>query len=222
MHNYKQILIVHALDESTAFLDIFQKQFPQYYLSFTEDAESIKIAKTKICDLDDNSFIIYLGHGSSSGLYVPSNTSNYEKFFLDVNWGNHYFETHDILLLSCKSEEFLRKMYKYKFAFGFGNIISSQHELQFHNEYAEIEKKLSGEDIEYFNNAYAEATIKIINLIISGKIHFDKISKYYIYFINNKINETLLNKENVNRTELARLLFELRNDMLLVKSLWNN
>lgn len=219
MHKYKQILIIHALDESTAFLNIFEKEFPQYYISFTENAESINTAKTSIGDLDDNSLIIYLGHGSSSGLYLPSHTSNYENFFLDVFWGNHYFKDQDILLLSCKSEEFIRKMHKYRFAFGFGNIISSKDELKFHNEYAAIEKKLSDEDIEYFNITYAEATVKIIKLIISGKIHFGNISKYYKYFINSKINEALLNKQNAGRVELARILYEFRNEMLLVKTI---
>lgn len=218
MHNYNEILIIHALDASTLFLNIFEKAFPNYYISFTENANSINIIKTRIGNLQDNSLIIYLGHGSSSGLYVPSSTHNYENYFLDVIWGNHYFEGHDILLLSCKSEEYLRKIHKYNFAFGFGNIISSLDELNFHNKYSDREKKLSDTDIEYFNNVYAKITIQIINLLIVGKIQFYEIYKYYCYLINKEICLILLDKQNSNRVELARLLFELRNEMLLLKS----
>lgn len=218
MNNYKGILILHAVDNSTLFLKSFEKEFSDYYLSFDSTKESILKAKNSLGDLNPKSLIIYLGHGSSFGLYEPDENHKYEKLFLDVNWGNLYFEGHDVLLLSCRSSEYLNKIYKSNFSLGFGNIISSDEELKIYNEKNHIKKKLNIDELNLFNQIYIEISIKVIKSLIKNTISFDNIPKRFGFYINQEINKILLNKENENRVELSRILFEFRNEIVLKKN----
>lgn len=218
MNNYNGILILHAVDNSTMFLNGFKKEFSDYYFSFDSTKESILDAKNLLGDLNPKSLIIYLGHGSSSGLYEPDENHLYEKFFLDVTWGNHFFEEHDILLLSCRSNDYISKVYTPNFSLGFGNIISSVEELKIHNEKNHVKKELSKDEINLFNQIYIETSIRAVKNLINSKISFDNISKYFNFLINQEINKILLDKDNENRVELSRMLFEFRNEIILKKN----
>jgi hypothetical protein len=215
MNNYNGILILHAVDNSTIFLNGFKKEFSDYYFSFDSTKDSILNAKNLLGDLNPKSLIIYLGHGSSSGLYEPDENHVYENFFLDVKWGNHFFEEHDILLLSCRSNDYIGKVYTPNFSLGFGNIISSVEELKIHNEKNHVKKELSKDEINLFNQIYIEISIKAVKSLINSMISFDNISKYFNFLINQEINKILLDKGNENRVELSRLLFEFRNEIIL-------
>ncbi|TCI93644.1 hypothetical protein [Tenacibaculum sp. M341] len=219
MNNYKSIVIIHAKDNSTLFLSKFKEEFDNIYYSFSSDEKSIQKAKELICDLEPKSLIIYLGHGSSSGLYIPDNTFDYQKYFIDTTQANFYFDEHDIFLLTCKSNEFIKKIYKPNFSIGFGNIISSKEELDHHNKYSEIKKILSVDEIDLFNNIYVKSSIKVIKLLINEKIQFIDLPKYLRFQFNQEINKILLNKKNNNRIELAKLLFELRNKIVIKQNL---
>lgn len=218
MNEYNKILILHAVDSSTIFLNSFEKEFSNYYFPFDSTTESILKAKNLLGDLNPKSLIVYLGHGSSYGLYEPDENHLYQKLFLDSTWGNHFFEEHDIILLSCKSNEYINKIYKSNFSLGFGNIISSKVELDNHNEKNHIKKKLSIDEINIFNQIYIEASIKIVKNLINKKIDFDSIPVYFKFFINQKINKVLLDKDYNNRVELSRILFELRNELTIRKN----
>lgn len=218
MSHYKKILVLHAVDNSTLFLNSFEKEFSDYYISFDSTKESILMAKKLLGDLDPKSLIIFLGHGSSFGLYAPDENHNYEKLFLDVNWGNHFFEDHDVFLLSCRSSEYLNKIYQSNFSLGFGNIISSTEELKIHNGKNDIKKKLSTDEINLFNEIYIKISIKAVENLINGMITFENIPRYFYFLINQEINKILLNKKNINRVELSRMLFEFRNEITLKKN----
>jgi len=218
MNEYNQIIIIHAVDNSTLFLDKFKEEFSEYYFSFHSNKESVIKAKYILGELNPKSLIIYLGHGSSFGLYVPDENHLYENLFVDVNWGNVFFEEHDIILLSCKSNEYISKIYKSNLSIGFGNIISSYDELKIYNDKNEIKKSLNVDEINLFNKIYIECSITIIRYLISNKISFIDIPKYFRFILNKEINKILLNKENENRVELSRMLFEFRNEILLKKN----
>lgn len=218
MNNYNGILILHAVDDSTMFLNVFKKEFSDYYLSFDSTKESILKAKNSLGDLNPKSLIIFLGHGSSFGIYEPDENHLYEKFFLDATWGNIFFEQHDIFLLSCKSSDYINKIYQSNLSLGFGNIISSKEELNIHNEKNHIKKKLSDDEINLFNEIYIKISIKVVKSLINNIISFENIPKYFNFLINQEINKILLDKEKENRVELSRMLFEFRNEIVLKKN----
>lgn len=214
MHNYRDILILHPLDGSTKFLSPFQNHFEKYYYAFDSNKESIHAAKAKLGDLESKSLVIFIGHGSSMGLYEPDEQNLYESFFLDPTWGNLYLEDHDVLLLSCRSNEFIRKLHTASSLIGFGNIISSLQELEIHNEKNVVKKKLSEEEIDFFNSCFIDAVIKSLKLLEVGKITFNELMKYVDFNINKNLINVLKNKSNPNRIEFARLLFEFRDEMV--------
>ncbi|WP_264552595.1 hypothetical protein [Flavobacterium sp. N2038] len=218
MNDYKRILILHAVDNSTLFLKSFEEEFSDYYVPFDSTKESIFMAKKLLGNLDPKSLIIFLGHGSSFGLYEPDENHNYEKLFLDANWGNHFFEDHDVFLLSCRSSEYLDKIYQSNLSLGFGNIISSDDELKIHNNKNDIKKELSIDEINLFNDIYIKISIKVVKRLINEEISFDTIPKYFKFLINQEINKVLLNKDNMNRVELSRMLFDFRNEIILKKN----
>ena len=81
MPDYKDILILHAIDGSTSFLSTFQNHFEEYYHGFDSKKDSVQAAKEKIGDLESKSLIVFVGHGSSMGLYEPDEENLYEKHF---------------------------------------------------------------------------------------------------------------------------------------------
>ena len=213
MHNYNEILILHPLDDSTSFLEPFKEYFPNYYHSFDSSLQAIQAAKAKLGDLESKCLVIFIGHGSSFGLYEPSVQSEHEKYFLDVQWGNHYFDQHDVLLLCCRSNKYIEKMYHASSLIGFGNIISSSKELEIHNESASTKKLLTENEISLFKSYFIRAIVDSIKLLESGKITFHQLPNYISFIINKHIVSTLKDKSNNNRIELAKLLFEFRNEI---------
>lgn len=199
------------MDASTKFLEPFKDSFGVNYYGFSSD--TIYNAKAKLGDLEPKSLIVFIGHGSSRGLYEPDEQHIYEKYFLDAMWGNHYFEKHDVILLCCRSNEFIRKIDKASCLIGFGNIISSKRELDVHNKNIKIKKKLSEEEIALFNSYFVDSIIKTIKLIENGNIIFEDVSKYIAFFINKCVVNILKDRSNPNRVELARLLFEFRDEI---------
>jgi hypothetical protein len=218
MNNYDKILILHALDKSTDFLSVYKDEFKDWYFSFNSEKESIDRAKSRLGDLEPKSLIIYLGHGSSSGLYEPDDSHTYEKYFLDATWGNHYFDDHDIFLLSCKSNEYTKKIYKANSSIGFGNIISSEFEINHHNENNTVKIPLQQCDIDRFNEIYVNSSIKAIKKLVNNEIYFFDVPKYLRFMINSEINQLLLDKSNPNRLHFSRLLFDFRNEFLYKKN----
>jgi hypothetical protein len=215
MNNYNSILVLHAVDSSTQFLSKFKEEFSDNYFPFSSEKESVNKAKSRIGDLEPKSLIIYIGHGSSSGLYEPDETHEYKNYFLDATWGNHYLDEHDVFLLSCNSNVFIQKIYKSNFSLGFGNIISSKEELDIHNEKNKVKKTLSKDEIKVFNEIYMKCSIKVIKSLVNEKVRFIDVQKQLRFHINKEINNILLNRQNSNRIEFARILFEFRNELLL-------
>uniref|UniRef100_UPI004048FFB0 hypothetical protein n=1 Tax=Fulvivirga sp. TaxID=1931237 RepID=UPI004048FFB0 len=218
MNNYDKILILHALDQSTNFLSVYEAEFKDYYFSFNSEQASINRAKNLLGELESKSLIIYLGHGSSSGLYEPDDSHSYEKYFLDATWGNHFFDEHDIFLLSCKSNDYIKKIYKSNSSIGFGNIISSKSELDNYNENNCPSIPLLESDIDRFNKIYVNASIKVVKKLVNNEIYFFDVPKYLRFMINSNINQLLLDKKNSNRLHFSRLLFDFRNEFLFKKN----
>ena len=79
MHKYREILILHPIDNSTKFLEPFKDSFGVNYYGFNSD--TIYDVKAKLGDLEPKSLIVFIGHGSSRGLYEPDERHIYEKYF---------------------------------------------------------------------------------------------------------------------------------------------
>lgn len=115
--------------------------------------------------------------------------------------------------MSCNSNQFIQKLTTYKHIIGFGDILSSMEEVRIRSEY-EANICISDEDIKWFNNTYIQSIIKTLRHLLKAKIEFSEVSKYIEFYINKEINRILRDKTIINRKERAKLLFELKNEML--------
>lgn len=215
---YTSIFCVHSLDDSTGFLDAFKDVLPDHYTVIEANDDSLEEALEKLKALKPTSLIIFLGHGHSRCIYSPESGSYEKKIFVDVKAANELFRGHDLILLSCKSADFINSLSTYNMAIGFGNIISSVAESGAEAEYTGRFRDLTDEDIQYFNRAYVSAISKCVKLLMEKLISFKELAKQISFYINQEIIVVLKQKDKSNRVELARLLFEFRNELLLKKA----
>lgn len=203
------ILIVHALDETTQFLLPLKEKFPEFYWEVKADS-NIQHTLNKISQKSENSIIVFLGHGHSTGLYAPNDKDN---IIINKDIANEIFANKNILLLSCNSNQFIEKLNTYRHIIGFGDILSSMEEVRIRSEY-EVNICISDEDIKWFNNTYIQSIIKTLRHLLKAKIEFSEVSKYIEFYINKEINRILRDKTIINRKERAKLLFEFKNEMV--------
>lgn len=213
------LFFIHALDETTSFLSIFQEHFQSNFFIIEPNKDSVDNSIKYLQEIPKHSIVVFLGHGHSTGLYTPE-SDNFEKYtFVDNSNGNDLFANKKVILLSCRSSEFISRINLSNQIIGFGNILSSVEELGVE---ASLEtgyyRDLSADDINYFNSSYCFAIIIALKLFKSGNYLFNDIPVLIEFLVNKKINETLLNKTISNRVEIARLLFEFRNEMLFLKN----
>jgi hypothetical protein len=209
------IYILYALDQTTEFLSVFKDHFPDKLFVIKPNAESVKESLSFLEQVPEQSLIVFLGHGHSTGLYTPESESFEKKIFIDSDYSNVVFKNKIAILLTCNSSQFIKNFTSYKYIVGFGNIISSMHEAIAESEFETWRLgKISENDIEYFNNAYCNAVILSLTSYQKGNCNYTDLPKLIKYFINQSINEILSNKEIKNRVERARLLYEFRNEMV--------
>lgn len=212
------LFIIHALDHTTEFLSVFKNEFSDNYHPFTANEKSENEIIELLEGLPEDSIIVFLGHGHSTGLYTPEDSENYpKKIFLNTEIGEVLFKNKTVLLLSCNSSQFIHRLNSYKQIIGFGNIISSEEEITIEADSTGKWRDLDKKDIDSFNHMYCNAVIESLLLFKNETIIFSKIPQYIEFFINKEINNILKNKEKENRIEVARLLFEFRNDMRFAK-----
>lgn len=209
------LYFIFAKDNTTEFLSIFKKKFTEKLYTIEPSENSVKNCLEFIKSIPDDSIIIYLGHGCSSGLYTPESKDFKRNVFIDSSNVNDLFKNKDIIFLSCRSSEFIDKVTTSKKIIGFGNILSSIEEVNIEAENSTgIYRNLSKQDIDLFNQNYCKAIIMSLEKIQNGIYCFKDCSMLIEYYINKNINKILLDKSVKNRVEIAKLLFEFRNEMI--------
>lgn len=216
MFEYNTIRVYHAYDNSTLFLTKLS-ELGQNYIQFDEANPNFFVDDIK--NYDDKSLIIFAGHGFSDGLYQPCEHRDEEVEYLLMNAeiANFCFQHHDVILLSCRSNQFIKKLGTYSNIIGFGNILSSMEEIELFNKDANSKIHMSQEDVIMFNAIYTSAILKTVELLQSYKIPFDKTVIYIRYFVNQDINQILLDDKISNKREIARQLFKFRNEIVILK-----
>ncbi|EPH06895.1 hypothetical protein HMPREF9713_03443 [Myroides odoratimimus CCUG 12700] len=213
-----EIYIVHALDDSTKFLNVFESFFKDNYYVLSSSKESLDLILEGISTLSDNALVVFLGHGFYGGLHVIDDEGHNNIFISKTNC-NEVFNNKRVLLLSCDSNQFIEKIEQANEAIGFGYILSSIEEKQVRiDNYNEYYGEIAEVDINQFNNIYCNSVIESIKLYLNNSIEFGKIPIYIEFYINKAIMETLEQKDNPVRKDLTRLLFMFRDEMRYLKN----
>lgn len=213
LNDYKNIYCLHAIDDTTNFLTPFKELSEANYIPIEANANSVNNALEQIKAFEQVSLIIFLGHGQSGGLYSPESQDFSKQIMINSEIGNRLFENQDVILLCCRSSDYIHKLNTYRNIIGFGNILSSLGEVSIEADYSGHFRQLFQEDIDYYNSCYTKAIVNSVKLLMNNQIIFTVLVNYIEYYINKGINVILRNKNKPNRIELAKLLFEFKNEM---------
>lgn len=214
-----KLYFIHALDKTTSFLTVFREHFEESFYIIEPNETSVKNSIKYVQEIPENSTIVFLGHGHSTGLYTPESEEFSKEIFINSDIGNQIFTRQRVLLLSCNSNQYIRRLNSFEYIVGFGNILSSMKEVSIEAENETgIYRDLLENDINFFNSAYCYAIINALQNYNRGAYQFNELPTLIEFYINQKINETLLKKDIENRVEIARLLFEFRNEILFLKN----
>jgi len=213
---YKSFLCLRPKDNTTDFLNPIGHLFGENYLVIDDNEESHHEALSRLESLKPTSLIIFLGHGTSFSLHSAKSAVFEQRDFITKDH-NSVFASHNVILLACRSEQLISKLSGYRNMIGFGNIISSRHEIAHDAEITGKFRQLEDQEIDTFNQSYVYAVSSTLDLLFAGKIIFSQVSNYISFFINKCINKVLRDHTLRNRIELATLLFEFRNDMKYLK-----
>lgn len=214
--SYKSLLCLRPKDDTTSFLAPIGNLFGENCFVVDDNEDSHNAALSKLKELQPTSLVIFLGHGTSFSLYSAKSATFEQRDFITKDH-NSSFAGHNVIFLACRSEQLISKLNGYQNIIGFGNIISSRHEIAHDAEITGKFRELKDEDIERFNESYVHAISSTLELLFSGKIVFSQVSNYISFFINKCINKVLRDHNLKNRIELSTLLFEFRNDMKYLK-----
>lgn len=218
MSNYNNIICIHPYDETTTALGPIGELFSESYYKISPTDQAHEEVIRILDSLSERSLVIFLGHGTQSGLYGSDHGDYKRKLFINAQHSS-LFRNHDIFLLSCFSADFIKKSNEYNCGIGFGNIISSMEERSVEAEMTTgVYRNINEDNISFLNDCYLKSTLKALTLLKNGKILFTEVHHYIRYFINKEISYVLLDPKIENRRETAKLLFEFRNDMQIIRS----
>jgi len=217
-HSYNKIICIHPLDPSTDFLTELGCYFGDNYCLVKDNDDAHKSVIELVSSYKSKSLLVFLGHGFSTALYTAETKDYAQKIFIDSS-NSHIFEGHDVFILACRSEEFISRIpKKFNSVIGFGNIISSRKEISQEAELTSNFRELDDNEISYFNSIYIEAIKKSFGLLFNGIIYFQQMPDFISYFLNKNLNSILRNRDIQNRIEVAKLVYEFRNEMKLINS----
>lgn len=172
--------------------------------------ESYKITFEIISNLERNSRILFLGHGQADRIYGGECSDSFpKKSLVKLNEMNVFKDQH-LLLLACNSADLIRSSFrqaKISKSIGFGGLPTSIEEIE--NDKKLSSEGISKETIEEFKNEIIYIVSEALSLHYQD---FNKLSDYLTLFLDQRINNAVLVKQN---RHLADLLYKMRNEMVL-------
>lgn len=211
----KKICIIHPVDATTDFLS-------EIYSNIDESLLEVVRLEKKVDhfsfynSLPEESTIIFLGHGTSNSLKGAS-TLDCEEIFMSDNQ-LAAFEKKDVLLFSCRSNQYIRKFYKtanINTGIGFPNMITDYMEISEYDDPNRAEG-LTSEDIEIFKNNLVEIMRGSLNDFINMNLNIYQFYNRIILRTNKSILQYF--KKNNGDEPLGKMLIDLRNGLVLKKN----
>lgn len=214
--NNKIIHIIHPKDVTTDFLGEIT--------SYIKEKTGVKINLLRLATKEDhlsffeivhkfeeNELILFLGHGTSTGLSGAS-TNDYEQIEFITEKQLKIFETKNIILLSCRSNQYLKKYFKecnLKSAIGFPNLITDSEEIEHHDDPERLDD-VSKDDIELFKKAIVEIIKFSLEDYISKNLSTNQLfSRFKL-----RISKRIINLYNKNPNKGKLPLGKMLNDMV--------
>lgn len=208
----KKIVCIYPEDETTAFLHPLYEHIcgtlnaVGIHNDTTEDDDTLD----KIyAEINDAECVIFLGHGTSTMLYG----SRCDNVIFENN-NHNLLEGKRLLLLSCNSNQFIKK-YEKNDSIGFGFLPTSLDDARQHRKLHDIVdiENIEKIDVDCYNASLVQALIKTIS--------FDTMLDLYLFKERLKFNvakeivDCLAKRDVPNYRTVADMLYYVYKDMII-------
>jgi hypothetical protein len=211
----RKLVCIFPEDESTNFLLPIYTQLEKLsgfigYRFNTLDLQKRNSLYDALNQLEEDSFLVFLGHGASNKLYGSINDNGDKQVLFDKD-NTKQLRNIDFLCIACRSKEFARNHFQNYI--GFGDITSDFSEILAERDMGDPNymKWANIDDIINFQNVFVETITKAI-LLTSCNDLFSIYNMMRLCF-NKQIADLLKKKSLTNYRNIADMLFEVLNDL---------
>lgn len=211
----RKLVCIFPEDKSTDFLLPIYTQLESMsgfvgYRFNTLDLQKRNSLYNTLSQLEEDSLLVFLGHGSSNKLYGSVDENGDKQVLLEKD-NTRNLKKLDFICVACRSSEFAHNHFQNYI--GFGDITSDFSEVIAERNIGESNFMdwANENDIITFRNLFVEAVTKAILLTSCN----DLCSMYKMMRLcfNKQIAELLKNKSSNNYRHIADMLFDILNEM---------
>lgn len=215
------IIILHPRDTTTDFLCEISNSITSKYKEnvvllrpeFTKESHLDCVQELK--DAKKDQLIIFLGHGASNCLCGSTNGEfSYHDFILEE--ALNIFENQRVVLISCRSEEYLKKYHvgaRIIASIGFGDLPTETEEIDTLQRISAIYDQVNQKILDRFKSSLNEVISASIIDGIEKQMSFMELYNRIRLRINKKISEVLIVNKSLENRKLATLLSVMKTEM---------
>lgn len=218
MKNFKNVILIYPEDPSIDFLlplfDGLKELFPNIIVHRPKYGATLHT----IID-DDTQLVLFIGHGTPSGLFGGVDENKEKKMLCDIPSGARLLQDCSIVLFSCNSSDYIIKLQRnsaqIKNYIVFGDMPTDWSHIN-HNRDIEADywSDCNEEHLSFYKSSLVESVLygfkKAININ-----SFHSFVKGINHIINVKINE-IIQRDNWSKNQKLQLierLIELKNEI---------
>ncbi|MBN8695868.1 MAG: hypothetical protein J0L87_05020 [Bacteroidetes bacterium] len=214
----KKILVIYPHDPTTSFLiEPFQylqrklKSVTFYEIQPNDDSNNECIELIKKFET-----IIFMGHGSFQKLSGSKNESYNRDCLISYN-EIQKLDSKNWILFSCNSTDLLKKCSNtIQYGIGFGDLPTDFNDIQGIREFdANAYKNINDEIIERFKESINWIISNTISELLEKNLNGLDLYHYMRILISRRMLDILKDPRNTNQKEHAKLLFEMKQEMLI-------
>ena len=207
----RRLVCIFPEDESTDFLLPIYKQLENLsgfigYRFNTLDSQKRNNLYETLNQLEDNSLLVFIGHGASNRLYGSVDDNRNKQVLFDKD-NTEELRNKDFICIACRSNEFARNHFQNYI--GFGDITSDFSEIEAERNLGDSHYMdwATEEDLVVFRQEFSGAIVDAIRLTHCGDL--SSMYKMLKLCFNKRIATLLVNKNISNYRHIADLMFDI-------------
>jgi len=161
MKNFENIVVIYPKDKTTDFLNpIFE-----FLVSLLPNCSAYRPDYNSTFHTyvtENTQLIIFIGHGTSSGLFGGTNEFGEKNQICNVEWGANFFNECSVVLFSCNSADYLKNIKKYPISLNnyivFGDMPTDKEHVEHNqNQHRGYWKTCKEETLLFYMNSLVDA-----------------------------------------------------------------